>query len=81
LLRGDDEPNGGHPGPAPQHRPPQLLLLPQQRIGDSPQSAAIRAVTVRASAETMATEKLGIKVERNPPESRLSELGVRQWPT
>jgi len=28
----------------------------------------------------MATEKLGIKVERNPPESRLSELGVRQWP-
>ncbi|KAF0890263.1 hypothetical protein E2562_002677 [Oryza meyeriana var. granulata] len=36
---------------------------------------------VRASAsEAMATEKLGIRVERNPPESRLSELGVRQWP-
>ncbi|KAL5675873.1 hypothetical protein ACJX0J_012004, partial [Zea mays] len=34
-----------------------------------------------ASGTTMATEKLGIKVERNPPESRLSELGVRQWPT
>ncbi|GMH12371.1 hypothetical protein Nepgr_014212 [Nepenthes gracilis] len=28
----------------------------------------------------MATEKSGIKIERNPPESRLSELGVRQWP-
>lgn len=39
-----------------------------------------RFAAVRASAETMATEKLGIKVERNPPESRLSELGVRQWP-
>lgn len=39
-----------------------------------------RFAAARASAETMATEKLGIKVERNPPESRLSELGVRQWP-
>uniref|UniRef100_A0A803LB84 (S)-ureidoglycine aminohydrolase cupin domain-containing protein n=2 Tax=Chenopodium quinoa TaxID=63459 RepID=A0A803LB84_CHEQI len=25
-------------------------------------------------------EKLGVKIERNPPESRLSELGVRDWP-
>uniref|UniRef100_A0A0D9W5H8 (S)-ureidoglycine aminohydrolase cupin domain-containing protein n=1 Tax=Leersia perrieri TaxID=77586 RepID=A0A0D9W5H8_9ORYZ len=40
-----------------------------------------RFAAVRASAsEAMATEKLGIRVERNPPESRLSELGVRQWP-
>ncbi|KAL6652667.1 hypothetical protein ACP70R_011592 [Stipagrostis hirtigluma subsp. patula] len=39
------------------------------------------AVRVRASsAEAMATERLGIRVERNPPETRLSELGVRQWP-
>uniref|UniRef100_A0A0E0KR41 (S)-ureidoglycine aminohydrolase cupin domain-containing protein n=1 Tax=Oryza punctata TaxID=4537 RepID=A0A0E0KR41_ORYPU len=39
------------------------------------------AAAVRASAsEAMATEKLGVRVERNPPESRLSELGVRQWP-
>ncbi|KAG8064668.1 hypothetical protein GUJ93_ZPchr0004g39230 [Zizania palustris] len=38
------------------------------------------AAAVRASGKTMATEKLGIRVERNPPESRLSELGVRQWP-
>ncbi|KAK8342901.1 hypothetical protein V6Z12_A08G263300 [Gossypium hirsutum] len=28
----------------------------------------------------MATEKLGIKVETNPSESKLSQLGVRQWP-
>ncbi|WOL04119.1 hypothetical protein Cni_G12840 [Canna indica] len=34
----------------------------------------------RIRAETMATEKLGIKVERNPPESKLADLGVRQWP-
>lgn len=29
---------------------------------------------------SMATEKLGITVERNPPESKLSQLGVKQWP-
>lgn len=31
-------------------------------------------------AETMATEKLGIKIESNPPESKLTQLGVRKWP-
>ncbi|THU44459.1 hypothetical protein C4D60_Mb02t07590 [Musa balbisiana] len=39
-----------------------------------------RLLRFRIRAETMATEKLGIKVERNPPEARLAELGVRQWP-
>ncbi|WOH10267.1 hypothetical protein DCAR_0729734 [Daucus carota subsp. sativus] len=28
----------------------------------------------------MTTEKLGIKITNNPPESKLSELGVRSWP-
>ncbi|XP_062225751.1 uncharacterized protein LOC133924295 [Phragmites australis] len=46
----------------------------------APRAAARRFAAVRASAEAMATEKLGIRVERNPPESSLSELGVRQWP-
>jgi hypothetical protein len=41
---------------------------------------AAARVRVMASAEATATEKLGVRVERNPPESRLSELGVRQWP-
>ncbi|RLM65895.1 uncharacterized protein C2845_PM16G08810 [Panicum miliaceum] len=50
-------------------------------FSSSPSAAARRRLAaVRASAEAMATEKLGIRVERNPPESRLSELGVRQWP-
>ncbi|KAJ9676439.1 hypothetical protein PVL29_025121 [Vitis rotundifolia] len=31
-------------------------------------------------AEAMTTEKLGIKIERNPPESRLTQLGVKSWP-
>jgi len=26
------------------------------------------------------TEKLGIKIEKNPPEDKLTQLGVRQWP-
>lgn len=55
--------------------------FPSSASGTAPSRRRFGAVTVRASAETMATEKLGIKVERNPPESRLSELGVRQWPT
>ncbi|XP_062150407.1 uncharacterized protein LOC133859108 [Alnus glutinosa] len=29
----------------------------------------------------MATEIFGVKIEKNPPESRLNELGVRAWPT
>ncbi|XP_073116065.1 uncharacterized protein [Elaeis guineensis] len=39
-----------------------------------------RSSVLRIRAETMETEKLGIKVERNPPESKLAELGVRRWP-
>ncbi|GMI88652.1 hypothetical protein like AT4G10300 [Hibiscus trionum] len=35
---------------------------------------------VRIRSESMSTEKLGIKVETNPPESKLSQLGIRQWP-
>lgn len=31
-------------------------------------------------AESMATEKLGIKIQKNPPESKLTQLGVRNWP-
>ncbi|KAI4351904.1 hypothetical protein L6164_006205 [Bauhinia variegata] len=31
-------------------------------------------------AESMTIEKLGIKIERNPPENKLTQLGVRQWP-
>lgn len=29
----------------------------------------------------MATEIFGVKIEKNPPESRLVELGVRTWHT
>ncbi|VVB08709.1 unnamed protein product [Arabis nemorensis] len=28
----------------------------------------------------MATEKFGILIEKNPPESKLTQLGVRNWP-
>ncbi|KAL5703973.1 hypothetical protein ACHQM5_022459 [Ranunculus cassubicifolius] len=26
------------------------------------------------------TEKMGIRIESNPPESKLTELGIRSWP-
>ncbi|OAY24281.1 uncharacterized protein LOC110604426 [Manihot esculenta] len=31
-------------------------------------------------AEAIAIEKSGVKIVRNPPESKLTELGVRSWP-
>ena len=40
-------------------------------------------MSVRAeNSSSMATEseKLGIKIERNPPDSKLTQLGVRNWP-
>lgn len=37
-------------------------------------------VRAEAEAEAMTTEKLGIKIERNPPDSRLAQLGVKSWP-
>uniref|UniRef100_A0A7N0TSV8 (S)-ureidoglycine aminohydrolase cupin domain-containing protein n=1 Tax=Kalanchoe fedtschenkoi TaxID=63787 RepID=A0A7N0TSV8_KALFE len=39
-----------------------------------------RSVCGRVRAEAMATEKLGIKIEKNPPDSKLSDLGIRNWP-
>ncbi|KAL0314024.1 UNVERIFIED_CONTAM: hypothetical protein Sangu_2246800 [Sesamum angustifolium] len=32
------------------------------------------------ASTTTEIEKLGIKIVKNPPESKLSELGVRSWP-
>uniref|UniRef100_A0A0A9DB59 (S)-ureidoglycine aminohydrolase cupin domain-containing protein n=1 Tax=Arundo donax TaxID=35708 RepID=A0A0A9DB59_ARUDO len=61
--------------------PVQLRTTGRLSFSSSPSSAPRRRfAAVRASAEAMATEKLGIRVERTPPESRLSDLGVRQWP-
>ncbi|KAG0485117.1 hypothetical protein HPP92_009122 [Vanilla planifolia] len=54
---------------------PTLLRDKRKRRG----SAALCS-RLQIRAETMATKELEIKVERNPPESRLAELGVRQWP-
>ncbi|KAI5397750.1 hypothetical protein KIW84_063535, partial [Lathyrus oleraceus] len=38
------------------------------------------ASTRRRVIKASVTEKLGIKIEKNPPESKLTQLGVRQWP-
>lgn len=34
----------------------------------------------RSQRSSMATEKFGVKIQKNPPESKLTELGVRTWP-
>ncbi|OIT26349.1 PREDICTED: uncharacterized protein LOC109215423 [Nicotiana attenuata] len=38
-----------------------------------------RGVRIQA-ADNMATEIAGVKVVKNPPESKLTDLGVRSWP-
>ncbi|XP_021903393.1 uncharacterized protein LOC110818733 [Carica papaya] len=43
-------------------------------------SGLVRSTPAAIRAESMATEKLGITVHTNPPESILTELGVRKWP-
>ncbi|OWM65714.1 uncharacterized protein LOC116200149 [Punica granatum] len=45
-------------------------------------SLSVRVRASSSSSEGMATveEKLGIKIERNPPDSKLTQLGVRSWP-
>ncbi|KAJ4968569.1 hypothetical protein NE237_015270 [Protea cynaroides] len=53
-----------------------LLSSPFARANCKP----IPRLSFGTRAETMTTEKMGIKIERNPPESKLTELGVRQWP-
>ena len=37
-------------------------------------------VVMADKSNSVATEKLGIKIEKNPPESKLTQLGVRTWP-
>ncbi|KAK8669220.1 hypothetical protein V6N13_106656 [Hibiscus sabdariffa] len=56
-----------------------LLPIPNTH---KPKHSSLRypLAAVRIRSESMATEKLGIKVETNPPESKLSQLGIRQWP-
>ena len=55
------------------YRPVLTRTSNKPYITRGPSMAAIRA-------ESVATEKLGIFVEKNPPESKLTQLGVRSWP-
>ena len=34
----------------------------------------------RSQQASMATERFGVKIESNPPESKLTEFGVTTWP-
>eukprot|EP00250_Pteridium_aquilinum_P033367 c550_g1_i1 orf=136-624(+) len=57
-------------------------------VSASPLSFSVRpasapralCVTRAMASESTVEEKLGVRVERNPPESHLSALGVRSWP-
>ncbi|KAL2999027.1 hypothetical protein AAZX31_09G135600 [Glycine max] len=56
--------------------------VPASRSG-APTRRRVHLATTKAKTMTTVIEKLGIcpiKIERNPPESKLTQLGVRQWP-
>ncbi|VVB08710.1 unnamed protein product [Arabis nemorensis] len=53
---------------------PMLVRTPNKPFN----SRGLAMSTIRA--ESIATDKLGIFVEKNPPESKLTQLGVRNWP-
>ncbi|KAJ0025735.1 hypothetical protein Pint_06895 [Pistacia integerrima] len=54
----------------------------QKKFNHTPSLSLTTTRSMRVRAETMSTtiEKLGVKIERNPPESKLTELGVKKWP-
>jgi len=57
-------------------------VVPASRSG-APTRRRVHLATTKAKTMTTVIEKLGIcpiKIERNPPESKLTQLGVRQWP-
>ena len=52
------------------------LLAATPKTTHTSSKHSLRRLTVKMTT----TEKLGIKVEKNPPESKLTQLGIRNWP-
>lgn len=53
------------------------LCLPRKVGLDS---RVVRAMAESGTAGSKVEEKLGVRIERDPSESRLTELGIRSWP-
>ncbi|KAL8481823.1 hypothetical protein ACS0TY_028102 [Phlomoides rotata] len=49
-------------------------------VGSSSSRFSCSNSRIMASSSVTETQKLGIKIVKNPPESKLSDLGVRSWP-
>ncbi|KAL8485299.1 hypothetical protein ACS0TY_027562 [Phlomoides rotata] len=49
-------------------------------VGSSSSRLSCSNSRIMASSSVTETQKLGIKIVKNPPESKLSDLGVRSWP-
>ncbi|XXG60641.1 hypothetical protein AAC387_Pa04g2496 [Persea americana] len=69
-----------HQAPTPTYKPKHSAFSSSTTLHFSSKYQRNRSFSVKIRAETMATEKMGIKIEKNPPESKLSELGIRKWP-
>ncbi|XP_057969874.1 uncharacterized protein LOC131159180 [Malania oleifera] len=64
------------PNTVPIHKPHCLYSFSPIRSKPS----ARRAPSAVIRGDSMAAERLEIKIEKNPPESKLAQLGVRSWP-
>jgi hypothetical protein len=48
--------------------------------GNTQRLPTVRAMAEKGTAGSRVEEKLGIRIEREPAEARLKELGIRSWP-
>ena len=79
-------PNCGYPNSVTKHHHSSLTSMIRFSLSSPSRTRRVlrgQQVIIKAAAEenmTTTTQKLGINVQTNPSESKLSELGVRNWP-
>ena len=56
------------------------LQLSRQEPGRVRTVASVRAMAGSGTAGSRVEENLGVRIERDPSEARLDELGIRSWP-
>ncbi|KAI8003422.1 hypothetical protein LOK49_LG08G01915 [Camellia lanceoleosa] len=66
--------------PTPRVRVLKLRNKKKKSRGQEEKLIVRAAGAENMSTATTITEKLGIKIQKNPPESKLTQLGVRNWP-
>lgn len=55
---------------------PLMITAPKSK----PNSRESKDKSLKMAVTTTTTEIFGVKIEKNPPQSKISELGVTSWP-